>query len=157
MPHGYNARSVSASSRLAIWLAFFSLACAGAPRPTPANLRIRANPKAVIEGRVRDPEGRPVAGVGVRAIPRGADIPWSAWAETECDGSFRLSLPAPASYGFQLRWKKVSVITPSPQDPARLDVPVAPGERRGGIDLVFLPALWGEIKESVTDEMPSCR
>ena len=150
---------MTVSSRLAVCLALSTLpcACAGAPRPTAANLRIRANPRAVIEGRVHDPEGRPVAGIGVRAVPRGADIPWSDWVETGCDGSFRLSLPAPGSYGFQLRWKKVSVITASPRDPARLDVPVEPGERRDGIDLVFLPALWREIKESVPDETPSCR
>jgi len=138
------------------WL-LVTVACAGAPRPTQANLRIRANPKAVIEGRVRDPDGRPVGKIEVRAIPRGADIPWPEWAETECDGSFRMSVAAPGSYGFQLRWKRVSVITPSPQDPARLDVPVMPGERRSGIDLVFLPAQWREITESAPEELPSCR
>ena len=133
-----------------------SAACSTAPTPTQATLRIRSNPRAVVEGRVRDAEGRPVAGIAVRGIPRGADIPWSAWAVTGCDGAFRLTLPAPASYGFQLRWKSVSVITASPQDPARLDVTVEPGERRDGIELVFLRALWRPLTESAPAETPSC-
>lgn len=105
---------------------------------------------------MRDPEGRPVAGIAVRGVPRGADIPWSPWAVTGCDGAFRLSLPAPASYGFQLRWNTISVITASGEDPARLDVALEPGERRDGVELVFLPALWRPLTEFAPAETPSC-
>jgi hypothetical protein len=133
-----------------------SAACASAPRPTKASLEIRANPPAVVEGRVRNPEGRPVAGIGVRGIPRGEDIPWSPWVMTGCDGTFRLTLAAPGSYGFQLLRNKTSVITASPQDPARLEIPLVPGERRGGVDLVFLEALWRSITESAAGQTPPC-
>ena len=44
-------------------------------RRTAASRRIGANPPGFVEGRVRDPDGRPVAGIGVRGIPRGADDP----------------------------------------------------------------------------------
>ena len=119
-------------------------------------MAIRSNPRAVVEGRVRDPEGRPVAGIAVRGIPRGADIPWSAWALTGCDGAFRLTLPAPASYGFQLRWNTISVITTSPEDPARQNIVLQPGERRDGVELVFLRTLWRPLTESSPAETPSC-
>jgi hypothetical protein len=140
----------------AVPIVLAAAACATAPRPTKASLRIRSNPRAVVEGRVRDPEGRPVAGIGVRGVPRGADIPWSAWVATGCDGAFRLTLPAPASYGFELRWNTISVITTSPEDPARLDIALEPGERRDGIELVFLRALWRPLTESAPAETPSC-
>lgn len=97
-----------------------------------------------------------MAGIAVRGIPRGEDIPWSPWAVTGCDGTFRLSLAAPGSYGFQLLWNRISVITMSPQDPARLEIPLAPGERRAGVDLVFLAALWRPLTESAPVETPSC-
>jgi hypothetical protein len=140
----------------ALLLLLGSASCASAPRPTKASLEIRANPPAVVEGRVRNPEGRPVAGIGVRGIPRGEDIPWSPWVMTGCDGTFRLALAAPGSYGFQLLWNKTSVITASPQDPARLEIPLVPGERRGGVELVFLEALWGSITESSAVVTPPC-
>jgi hypothetical protein len=137
-------------------LLFAAAACAAAPRPTQASLRIRSNSPAVVEGRVRDPNGRPVAGIAVRGIPRGADIPWSAWALTGCDGVFRLTLAAPASYGFQLRWNAISVITTSREDPARQDVAVEPGQRRAGVELVFWRTLWRPLTESAPPETPSC-
>ncbi|MEP6993938.1 MAG: carboxypeptidase-like regulatory domain-containing protein [Acidobacteriota bacterium] len=137
-------------------LVFAAAACASAPRPTRASIQIRANPRATLEGRVRDPEGRPVAGIAVRGIPYGKDIPWSDWAVTECDGSFRLSLFAPSTYGFQLLWNKTSVITASREDPARLNLPLAPGERRAGIALTFLGALWKPVTASAPERTPSC-
>src|SRR5215470_12104495 len=72
--------------------------------------RIAQNPPATIVGRVTDPDGKPVAGVGVRGIPRGEDIPWWAPAMTDCDGRFRLKVAAPAAYGFLLSWRGVSVM-----------------------------------------------
>jgi hypothetical protein len=132
------------------------VSCATAPRPTEASRRIQANAPAVVEGRVQDTEGHPVAGIAVRGIPRGKDLPWSPAVETQCDGTFRLALAAPGVYGFLLRWQQVSVITPSPQDPARLEIPVAPGEQRGRVDLVFLAPLWRQITESAPSEIPSC-
>src|SRR5258705_2210142 len=86
-------------------LAIAAAACATAPTPTEASRRIAAKPPAIIEGRVTDTAGRPVAGIAVRGIPRGADIPWAPPAVTDCDGRFRLSVPAPAAYGFLLAWK----------------------------------------------------
>lgn len=105
-----------------------------------------------------DAAGRPVAGVSVRGIPRGKDIPWAPWAVTRCDGSFRLELPAPAHYAFQLLWNRESVITESPQDPARLEIPLLPGERRTGVELVFLPELWRPVtgSESEPPQPPPC-
>jgi hypothetical protein len=131
------------------------LACAAAPKPTPEMLRLEANPRAVVEGRVTDAEGRPVAGIAVRGIPRGRDIPWLPWAQTQCDGSYRLTLAAPAHYAFQLRWKSRSVITEDPRDPARLEVAVLPGERRTGVDLVFLRSVWQRVTESEEESEPS--
>jgi hypothetical protein len=126
-------------------LIFGVSACASAPRPTAETLRVAANPRGTVEGRVTDAAGRPLGGVSVRGIPRGEDVPWSPWVPTGCDGSFRLPLAAPARYAFQLLWKGRSVITESPQDPARQEVPLLPGERRGGIDLVLLSDLWRPI------------
>jgi hypothetical protein len=142
--------------RGAVLLLLASVSCASAPRPTRESLRIRANAPAVIEGRVRDPEGRAVAGISVRGIPRGESVPWSAAAVTGCDGGFRLTVAAPASYGFELAWRGTSVITSRPEDPARLDVPVIPGEVRSGADLVFLSAEWRAITESAPERIPSC-
>jgi hypothetical protein len=132
------------------------VSCATAPTPTEASRRIAANAPAIVEGRVRDVNGRPVGGIAVRGIPRGADIPWSPAVKTQCDGSFRLSLAAPADYGFLLRWQDVTVITPSPQDPARLNVAVLPGSLREGVDLVFLAPSWRQTVESAPAEIPSC-
>lgn len=91
-----------------------------------------------------DAEGRPLAGVGVRGIPRAKDVPWMPWVDTRCDGTFRLELAAPAHYAFQLLWDRRSVITESTDDPARREIPLLPGDRRTGVDLVFLTALWRE-------------
>jgi hypothetical protein len=130
--------------------------CATAPRPTASSLRIAKNPPAVVEGRVRDAAGRPVAGVGVRGIPRGEDIPWTAPAITGCDGRFRLSVAAPAAYGFLLSWKGTAVMTPDPDDPALTAVTVAPGAVVEGVELAFdLPA-WREATAAAPAETPSC-
>jgi hypothetical protein len=126
-------------------IVFGMFACAAAPKPTAEMRRIEANPRAVVGGRVTDAEGRPVGGISVRGIPRGRDIPWPPWTVTQCDGGYRLTLAAPAHYAFQLLWKGRSVITEDPRDPARLEIAVLPGERRTGVDLVFLPALWRPV------------
>ena len=123
-------------------LVVFGVRCASAPRPTPLSRQIRANPPAVAEGRVTDEDGHPVAGIGVRGIPRGKDIPWFPAVTTDADGRFRLPLAAPASYGFLLVWKGEVVITPDARDPARLDVPLRPGEIHPGLDLLFLRTAW---------------
>jgi hypothetical protein len=126
-------------------LLLLAVACVSPPRRTAESLRIDANPRATVEGRVTDEAGRPLAGVSVRGIPRGADIPWLPWAVTRCDGTYRLALAAPAHYAFQLLWKERSVITESPRDPARLELALQPGERRTGVDLVLLASLWPEV------------
>ena len=131
------------------------LGSAAAPKPTEEMQRIDANPRAVVEGRVTDAEGRPVSGISVRGIPRGRDIPWPAWVATQCDGTYRLPLAAPAHYAFQLLWKGRSVITEDPRDPARLEVALLPGERRTGVDLVFLPALWRKVTGPEKESEPT--
>jgi len=131
-------------------------ACAAAPKQTDASRRVAANPRAIVEGRVRDADGKPVAGIGVRGIPGGKDVPWSPIVQTGCDGSFRLSLPAPASYTFLLLWQGTGVITPDPQDPSRTSVSVAPGAMVRGVDLVFLAPQWREAAASAPTATPSC-
>jgi hypothetical protein len=134
----------------------FHAACATAPKPTAGSQKIRANAPAVVEGRVHDLKGRPAAGLRVRGIPRGADIPWTPWTTTGCDGSFRLSLAAPGSYGFLLAWNETALITPSAEDPARLQVAVEPGEIVRGVELVFLGSEWRRLMEGAPADTPSC-
>jgi len=131
-------------------------ACASPPRPRDAALRIAKNPPAVVEGRVTDPSGRPVAGVGVRGIPRGEDIPWAAPAITDCDGRFRLSLPAPAAYAFLLYWKDTAVLTPDSDDPSNVAVPVQPGQAVSGVALVFDTQAWRRATDAAPQSTPSC-
>lgn len=137
-------------------VAGLACACATAPKPTATNRRIRANPPGIVEGRVLDASGKPVAGIGVRGIPQGADIPWSAPAVTACDGSFRLSLAAPGTYAFLLLWNGVAVVTPSPADPAHTHVVVNPGTRSEGVNLIFLDDEWRRITPSAPAGTPSC-
>ncbi len=127
------------------FLGILSCGCAAAPRPTAASLALARNPRATIEGRVLDRQGRPVAGIGVLALPRGRDIGWSPRAVTDPEGRFRLSVFAPAEYGFLLSWRGRTVVTPEGEDPARLSLSVAPGERRQGIELVFLRDSWEKL------------
>jgi len=133
-----------------------SLACGTPPKPTAASRVIAANPSATVAGRVRDPDGRPVAGIGVRGIPRGADIPWSAPAPTACDGTFRLSLAAPGGYGFLLVWKGESVVTSDPRDPALVEVAVVPGQTLTGVELLFLGDAWRALTSKAPADTPSC-
>ena len=121
-------------------------ACATPPRPTETSLALAKNTRAEIEGRVVDRRGVPVAGIGVEGLPRGKDIPWSPGATTDRDGRFRLMVFAPAEYAFVLGWNGRSVVTPDPDDPARLRIAVNPGERREGIELVFLREEWEETR-----------
>jgi len=120
-------------------------ACAGAPGPTAASVALAKNQRATIEGRVVGEDGSPVPGLSVYAMPRGKDIPWPAPATTDSEGRFRLSVFAPAEYGFFLRWEGRTVITPREEDPARLAVAVEPGDRREGIELIFLRGEWKAI------------
>ena len=119
--------------------------------------RVAANPPAIVEGRVRDTEGHPVAGIGVRGIPAGKDVPWSPVAETDCDGRFRLTLAAPATYSFALLWRGTSVITPDPRDPSRRSVTVAPATATAGVELVFLAEGWRDAAVPVPATTPACR
>jgi hypothetical protein len=133
-----------------------TLRCASPPKVTAATRRISANPHAVVEGRVRDLDGRPAAGIGVRGIPRGADIPWAAPATTACDGTFRLSLPAPGSYGFLLLWNGEGVVTSDPRDPALVEISVAPGQTVSGVELLLLGEEWRAISGAAPADTPSC-
>src|SRR6187455_1736316 len=69
-----------------ISLALLGGACSSAPKVTDATKRVAANPRAIVTGVVRDEEGLPVAGVGVRGIPRGKDVPWAPPVTTGRDG-----------------------------------------------------------------------
>jgi hypothetical protein len=131
-------------------------ACATAPQETAATRHVAANPPAIVEGRVRDAEGHPVAGIGVRGIPAGKDVPWSPVVETGCDGRFRLTLAAPATYSFVLLWHGAGVITPDPRDPSRTSLSVAPAATAAGVELVFLAAEWGDAAVAVPASTPSC-
>jgi hypothetical protein len=125
--------------------ALLSVACATPPRPAPESLALAANARAIVEGRVTDRQGRPVAAIGVQGLPRGKDAGWSPAAVTDSDGRFRLSLVAPAEYGFLLSWHGRMVITPEEDDPARLRIAVLPGQRREGIDILFLRESWEKL------------
>ncbi len=113
-------------------------ACAKPPPPTAAARRLAQNPRATVEGRVTDAQGRPVAGASVQAVPGGKDINWSAAAPTDADGHFRLSLDAPAEYVFLVFVDSVAVVTSSPRDPAQVRIFVSSGETRTGVELKLL-------------------
>jgi hypothetical protein len=117
-------------------------ACATAPKRTAASLRVAANPPATVEGIVRDESGDAVPGIGVRGIPGARDVLWTPVVETGCDGRFRLTLPAPASYTFFLVWRGTGVLTPDPRDPSHVTVTVSPGAVVGGVELLFLASQW---------------
>lgn len=125
-------------------VAILGISCASAPSPSPASREIRKNPRATIEGRVVGEDGSPVAGISVYALPHGKDIPWPPPAVTDKEGRFRLTVFAPAEYGFLLRSEGRSVVTPLPEDPAHMQVTVAPGDHREGIEIVFLRRAWND-------------
>ncbi|HEY3173569.1 MAG TPA: carboxypeptidase-like regulatory domain-containing protein [Thermoanaerobaculia bacterium] len=129
---------------LAIGLLALGLAagCASRPRQTAEAIRRGANPPAMVGGRVRDPEGRPVAGLTVRGLPREKDLGWSAPSVTDEEGRFRLTLVAPGEYGFLISWKGITVVTPRSDDPARVRIALGPGQKRTGIELVFHREEW---------------
>lgn len=108
-------------------------------------VRRSANPRAVVEGRVVDARGAPVAGLSVRGLPREKDVAWTAPSVTDARGRFRLELVAPGEYGFVLAWKGITVVTPLPNDPSRLLLRLAPGERREGIELRFHREEFGRV------------
>jgi Carboxypeptidase regulatory-like domain len=116
--------------------------CASRPRPTAESLRRAANPRAIIEGRVHDGEGKPVAGVSVQGLPREKHLVWSPASVTDEQGRFRLELVAPGEYGFLISWKGITVVTPNADDPSRVPLSLAPGERRAGIELLFRREEW---------------
>jgi hypothetical protein len=123
-------------------LLLVAAACVTAPLPTDEAVRRSANPPAVVEGQVSDPEGRPVSGVAVWGLPRDKDLGWSDPAVTDDAGRFRLSLVAPGAYGFLVAWKGITVVTPRADDPSRTVVSVGPGDRRSGVALVFRREEW---------------
>jgi hypothetical protein len=137
-------------STAVIPLALLAAACASAPKVTEATRRVAANPPATVEGVVHDEEGKPVAGIGVRGIPRGKDIPWAPPATTDCAGRFRLEVPAPAGYAFLFVWNGRSIATDDPADPSRIEITLHPGETHAGVELVLVRARW----EAVTGESP---
>ena len=113
-------------------------ACATPPPPTEAARQLAKNPRATVEGRVTDEQGRPTSGVSVQAVPGGRDIFWKAPSPTDAEGRFRLSLDAPAEYVFLVYDRSVAVLTTSPRDPAQVRIYVEAGETRSGVELTFL-------------------
>jgi hypothetical protein len=126
----------------AAFLSLIAIACATRPRPTAETVVRSSNPRAIVEGRVRDVGGRAVAGVSVQGLPREKDLAWSPSSVTDGEGRFRLELAAPGDYGFIISWRGITVVTPRDDDPSRVFVRVAPGDRRSGIELVFHRAEW---------------
>jgi hypothetical protein len=120
----------------------FSYACATRPSPTREAVRRSVNPPAIVEGRVVDPHGAAIAGISVKGLPRDKDLGWSPASVTDGGGRFRLELVAPGEYGFLLSWNGVAVVTPREDDPSRILVKVGPGERRGGVTIVFRRDEW---------------
>jgi hypothetical protein len=149
-------RSLSAGASAVVLGLALVLACASPPKRTAHSLRLDGNPRAVVEGRVRDLDGRPAAGLGVRGIPRGSAIPWLPPATTACDGTFRLSLAAPGDYGFLLLWHGRAVVTADPRDPALTEISLDPGEAVSGVELTFLAEEWRAISPEAPEDTPSC-
>jgi len=125
--------------------ALLAFGCATPPRPAPQTLALAANARATVEGRVTDRQGRPIAAIRVQGLPRGKDAGWSAAAATDSEGRFRLSLVAPARYGFLLSWQGRTVITPEKDDPSRMNIAVSPGENSSAIHLFFLREDWEKL------------
>lgn len=119
-----------------------AFACATRPRPTAEAVRRSTNPRAVVEGRVRDPLGHAIGGISVQALPREKNVVWSPAAVTDDRGRFRLDVIAPGEYGFVISWQGITVITSKEDDPSRTLLRLAPGERRTGIELVFRREEW---------------
>ena len=112
--------------------------CAAAPKPSPQLRELIAAPKVRVSGVVVDSEtGVPVPGIEVVGLPRGKDYPWWRPAVTDAEGKFVLELAAPAEYAFLLRSGKISMVTPSPDDPGFVDVRTEPGRPIDGIRLKF--------------------
>jgi hypothetical protein len=130
----------------ALLAAFFFAACAAPPRPKPESLALASNAPAIVEGRVTDRQGRPVAAIRVQALPRGETVGWSPPAATDAQGHFLLSVIAPAEYGFLLSWRGRVVITPEKDDPARQRISVSPGDRRSAVELIFLREAWETLE-----------
>ena len=126
----------------------FAAACASRPRPTDETVRRSTNPPAVVEGRVRDPQGRPVAGIAVRGLPRDKHLLWSPASVTDAEGRFRLTLVAPGEYGFLLEAGGITVVTSRADDPARVVVRLEPGARREDVDLVFRGEEWERVLDA---------
>jgi hypothetical protein len=128
--------------RIFLIAAACAVACVSAPPPTAGMLETAKNPRARVEGRVTDTDGRPVANLYVEGIPRGKEIPWSPRARTDAEGRFSLELAAPGVYGFVLTEGDRSIVTDDPRDPSRVVVELKSGDRRAGIELVFLREKW---------------
>jgi hypothetical protein len=125
-----------------IALIVLASACAIPPKPTKGTVARAANPRAVVEGTVRDPAGNGVSGVSVRGLPRDKDVGWSPAAVTDDAGRFRLEVVAPGDYGFLLSWRGITVVTQRDDDPSRVAVRVVPLEHLTGVTLVFRREEW---------------
>jgi hypothetical protein len=125
-----------------IALIVLTSACATPPKPTKGTVERAGNPRAVVEGTVRDPEGNAVSGVSVRGLPRDKDVGWSPAVVTDDAGRFRLEVVAPGDYGFLVSWRGITVVTPRDDNPSRVDVRVLPLERLTGVTLVFRREEW---------------
>jgi hypothetical protein len=141
-------RLLAASCALAV-----VAACAKRPPPTPGAIALARNPRATVEGRVLDTEGRPVAGVQVQGIPGGRDVFWAPTDTTDRNGRFRLSLDAPSEYVFLIFDDRIGVVTPSPRDPSLVRIFLEAGETRGDIDLTLLR----EERELLVDPLKAAR
>jgi len=69
---------------------------------------------------------------------------------------FRLALPAPAGYAFQLFWNGKSIATDDPADPSRIELTLASGEERRGLDLVLVRSRWEQAAGESPGTAASC-
>ncbi|MHC5542746.1 carboxypeptidase-like regulatory domain-containing protein, partial [Singulisphaera rosea] len=99
---------------------------------------------ATVRGRVRDPQGRPIAGREIRATPTDRlenryDDPTT---RTRADGTYELKFLRPAEQCIQ--------VAPFWIDPFQaplgtyVTLPLGPGESRDGVDYEVLPEKGGD-------------
>jgi hypothetical protein len=146
-----------AAFALAIAAGAWITGCLSAPRPTEEAVRRSRNTRALVEGVVRDETGVPVAGIEVIGLPRQRDLLWSPPATTDAEGRFQLALDAPGEYGLLLSWRGITVITPREDDPSRIDLILAPGEKRVGVLVRWWRGEWEKQLEESGQRLPGGR
>jgi len=102
--------------------------------------------RAALRGTVRDPEGAPIAGAHVCAVPRsrkllGSDVHSPFCATTEADGTYRLGglFPGQHFVGASAPEYKPGYFSPGEGTRGRYKVSLLSGAERSGVDIVLKP------------------